>query len=453
MGMTRYGYWRESIFWTKHIDLKMNRPAATILFGILTTILLLENKSDSQADNLTNSQSNTPALKMKQSLVPPRPQVRSGIKPTVIAGSRDFGGKFFGRPPDPTRTHHYYIAAENATWDYSPQGQDPICGIAPATPSLTPRPIHKLRYVRYTDNTFKTKVKEDAGLGILGPVLRGMVGEYLEITLLNRTRQPVSMHPHGVRYDKDSEGAYYLPNPGLGAAVGPGATFTYVWQLDESSGPTESEPSSKGWLYHSHVNGDDESNLGLIGLIIVTDPKRARLDGTPADVDREIATLFMIFDESGSANEAAEHADAPGTSGIGSWVHTQMRREEESMYAINGRTFCNLSGLEMNEGEHVRWYLFTLGSEEDFHTPHWHGETVLEDGKRRTDVVELLPATTKVADMIANNPGTWLFHCHVAEHMQGGMTAQFKIYPKQGLAKKASTQAFFGLAQVSGSSN
>jgi hypothetical protein len=64
--------------------------------------------------------------------------------------------------------------------------------------------------------------------------------------------------------------------------------------------PLPDEPSSKGWLYHSHVTGESEVNLGLVGAIIVTDPKRARPDGTPADVDREFATLFMIFDESGT---------------------------------------------------------------------------------------------------------------------------------------------------------
>src|SRR6185369_15616006 len=115
----------------------------------------------------------------------------------------------------------------------------------------------------------------------------------------NRTTQPLSLHPHGVRYDKDSEGAYYRPGPGRGAAVAAGTKFTYVWHLDADSGPRPDEPSSKGWLYHSHVLGDTETNLGLIVAIIVTDPKRARPDGTPVDVDREFATLFMIFDESG----------------------------------------------------------------------------------------------------------------------------------------------------------
>jgi hypothetical protein len=31
-------------------------------------------------------------------------------------------------------------------------------------------------------------------------------------------------------------------------------------------------------------------------------------------------------------------------------------------------------------------------------------------------------------DMLADNPGTWLFHCHVADHMEAGMMATYTIY-------------------------
>ena len=100
----------------------------------------------------------------------------------------------------------------------------------------------------------------------------------------------------------------------------------------------------------------------------------------------------------------------------------------------------------MNQGERVRWYLFGLGSEEDLHTAHWHGARVIEDGRRRTDVVELMPASMKVADMVADNPGQWLFHCHVSDHMAEGMFARFVIHPKSAPnASRALKDAFFGM--------
>ena len=387
-----------------------------------------------------------------QAVPAPSTAMTNGVPSTVTVATGDTGGKYFGRPPDVARTRRYFIAAEPELWDYAPLGKDPICG-KPLPPTVAAkRRGGRIRYVQYTDETFQAKVMEAPRLGVLGPVLRGTVGDFLSITFLNRGGRPLSMHPHGVKYDKDSEGSYYLPKPGLGAAVGPGAKFTYVWQLDEASGPLPGEPSSKGWLYHSHVEGDEEAEMGLVGFIAVTDPKRARPDGTPADIDREMAALFMFHDESGigaAMREALEY----GTAGMNvpqlTWTQVQEQTELGSRAAINGYIFGNLPGLDMNEGERVRWYLFGLGSREDFHTAHWHGLRVIEDGRRRTDSVELLPASMKVADMLADNPGSWLFHCHVAEHMLEGMFARVTVHPRGAAgASREPAQAFFGLASA-----
>ena len=45
----------------------------------------------------------------------------------------------------------------------------------------------------------------------------------------------------------------------------------------------------------------------------------------------------------------------------------------------------------------------------------------------RTDVANLLPATMLVADMRPDAIGTWLFHCHVADHITAGMQARFEV--------------------------
>jgi hypothetical protein len=52
-------------------------------------------------------------------------------------------------------------------------------------------------------------------------------------------------------------------------------------------------------------------------------------------------------------------------------------------------------------------------------------------------VVSLLPGETKVADQLAENPGTWLVHCHVADHMMEGMFANFAVLPKTAPAPPA----------------
>jgi hypothetical protein len=95
---------------------------------------------------------------------------------------------------------------------------------------------------------------------------------------------------------------------------------------------------------------------------------------------------------------------------------------------MNGYIFSNLPGLVMNEGEHVRWYVAAMGNERDVHTAHWHGKTVTRHG-RTEDVIPLLPAQTETVTMTADNPGTWMFQCHVAEHLVAGMMATYRIRP------------------------
>lgn len=178
------------------------------------------------------------------------------------------------------------------------------------------------------------------------------------------------------------------------------------------SAPTASEGGSKVWFYHSHVDLDQaDIQEGLLGPIIITSPKYANADGTPNDVNKEFVTLFMIFDQS-----------KPGM--------TATQTEGSMKYTINGYIFDNLPGLVMNKGDKVRWYLLDMGGESDLHTPHWHGEDVLNrETNTYTDVMELLPGSMQTVDMLAYNVGTWMYHCHVAEHMAGGMMAMYTINP------------------------
>ena len=88
----------------------------------------------------------------------------------------------------------------------------------------------------------------------------------------------------------------------------------------------------------------------------------------------------------------------------------------------------NLPMMTMKKGERVRWYLFANSNDDDVHTPHWHGQTV-EFMHMRTDMVHLEPMMMVTADMIPDNVGTWLFHCHVNDHLEGGMVALFTVTP------------------------
>ena len=358
----------------------------------------------------------------------------------------------------PGKTRTYFIAAEDTFWNYAPNG-NVLAGMVPGGDADAavwlkrglngePPVFKKAVYREYTDATFKTRkprTPEWEHLGLLGPVIRAEVGDRIEVTLKNTTLFPVSLHPHGVFYDKASEGSRYPDGTSTADqaddAVAPGQAYTYHWDVPERSGPGPGDPSSVVWLYHSHIDSMKETNAGLVGVIIVTRRGMARPDGSPSDVDREFVTYFSIINETVSHYSVVNtRLFAPGSAANMGDKDEKMvmpmmvpgasmfagRPEADMFFGINGYILGNLPGLRMKVGEHVRWYLVALGGESDLHTPHWHGNVVLYEG-HRTDVIELLPASMKVADMVPDSPGIWLYHCHVEDHMMAGMTARYEV--------------------------
>jgi FtsP/CotA-like multicopper oxidase with cupredoxin domain len=307
--------------------------------------------------------------------------------------------------PGYAATREYYVAAESVDWDYAPSRKD-LTHDGPLPEELRDHTLwQKVRFVEYADDQFTQRKPQPEWLGILGPIIRAEVGDRVLVHFYNKADQPYSMHPHGLRYAKHDEGAQYSP-AGRGAQVKPGERHTYTWMADDMSGPGPRDPSSIVWWYHSHVHEPDEIQKGLLGPIIVTAKGKARPDGTPADIDREFVTAYMIFKEQVKSDDGQDKAI--------------------ELFGINGLIFGNLRGLEMRNGELVRWYVLGMGDEQDLHTAHWHGKTVDAYG-RHTDVVELLPASMVTVTMSADNPGTWLYHCHVDEHLRSGMHTRFTI--------------------------
>jgi len=212
------------------------------------------------------------------------------------------------------RVRIYYIAADEVDWTYVPSGgdqaltgkKDDFANDSASRGMLDPNQTtyHKAIFREYTDSTFrvlKPRLDAWAHLGILGPLLRGEVGDTIEVVFRNNAVRRYSLHPHGVFYRKASEGFAYLDGTTgatrLDDAVAPGATYTYTWPVPERAGPADGDGSTAFWLYHSHVDEGRDINAGLIGPIIITRRGMARADGSPKDVDREFVLEFGLFDE------------------------------------------------------------------------------------------------------------------------------------------------------------
>jgi hypothetical protein len=344
-------------------------------------------------------------------------------------------------PPqaEPT-THIYYIAADEVDWNYAPAEMDHMTGkpyddrariFIENGPSQIGKIYKKAVYREYTDASF-TKLKlrgpEWQHLGIVGPLLRGETGDTLKIVFKNNAHFPFSMHPHGVRYDQSSDGLKGIP---------PGDSFTYTWILDPQAAPQAGEPSSKLWLYHSHANERRDVATGLVGGIIVSAKGTVKPDGTPKDVDREFVTIFYTADENQSwyldENISKYISDPNSLKNMGFFAFREIEGERVNVSfaasnlreTINGYIFGNAPGFTMKQGQRIRWYTAAMGG---LHTAHWHANLVALNGKM-TDVVPLLPAEMHTVDMLAENPGMWMLHCHVEGHLAIGMYTHYMVEP------------------------
>ncbi|MGO1278822.1 MAG: multicopper oxidase domain-containing protein, partial [Cellulosimicrobium funkei] len=85
-----------------------------------------------------------------------------------------------------------------------------------------------------------------------GPILEMWEGETLEITLVNTTDKRLSIHPHGVNYDVNSDGSTF--NNSFNE---PGETRTYTWSTVKMARDRGIwMPGSAGyWHYHDHAWG------------------------------------------------------------------------------------------------------------------------------------------------------------------------------------------------------
>jgi manganese oxidase len=362
-------------------------------------------------------------------------------------------------PKHAGKTRTYYVAAEELNWDYAPSGRDEAMGhpfdelekgYTEPGPHHIGRVYKKALYREYTDGSFSTLKARGANeqyLGLLGPVLRGEVGDTIKVVFKNLASRPFSMHPHGVLYQKDSEGADYSDSTGAAdktdGAVPSGSTHTYVWQIPERAGPGPNDPSSVFWLYHSHADELQDIASGLFGVIVVTRRGMALPDGRPKDVEHEFVSMFIALNENESwyleENINAHTADPKGVNraesklitpgGMAGTIAGTGFVDTNIKWTINGYVYGNMPMMTMKQDDRVRWYVATLGDFNNAHTPHWHGNSVLVAGQR-TDVLSIVSAQMVTADMQPDAPGIWLYHCHISDHMLTGMVARYEVKPR-----------------------
>ncbi|XP_058392023.1 hephaestin isoform X9 [Diceros bicornis minor] len=339
-------------------------------------------------------------------------------------------------------TRVYYLGVRDVQWNYAPKGRNGITNqpldsdivassFLKSDKNRIGSSYKKTIYKEYKDGSYMDEMAQPAWLGFLGPVLQAEVGDVILIHLKNFATRPYTIHPHGVFYEKDSEGSLY-PDGSSGQlkaddSVPPGGSHIYNWTIPEGHAPTDADPACLTWIYHSHVDAPRDIATGLIGPLITC--KRGTLDGNSIprrqDVDNNFFLLFSVIDENLSWHideNIFTYCSDPASVD----KEDEAFQESNRMHAINGFVFGNVPDLSMCAQKRVAWHLFGMGNEVDVHTAFFHGQMLTIRG-HRTDVAHIFPATFVTAEMVPQEPGTWLISCQVNSHLQDGMQALYKV--------------------------
>lgn len=90
-----------------------------------------------------------------------------------------------------------------------------------------------------------------------------------------------------------------------------------------------------------------------------------------------------------------------------------------------GYLYCNGPSFNATTGEKVRFYVSSLGTEADLHTP----SSSLQWTQRghRSSALLNLPGQMQTADIVPRAAGEFYLQCRTAEHVDAGMIAKLRV--------------------------
>jgi hypothetical protein len=250
---------------------------------------------------------------------------------------------------------------------------------------LTTRPVRWpiLEEIKVTAWTYNGTVP--------GPLIRVTEGDRVRVLLKNALPEPTSIHWHGIPVPNAMDGVPPYTQP----AIEPGQIFTYEFTA----------PAAGTFMYHSHVETDKQIMVGLYGPFIV-DPKEPPAKAPDVDV------MWMLSEwRVGSDGET--------------YPAMPMAGSEPNYFTINGKSFPNTAPIVVQQGDRVRIRLANVG--QFTHPMHLHGmnfRIVAYDGVPLPPEQQIVRNTVPVnpgevidIEFVADNSGTWVFHCHIPHHV------------------------------------
>lgn len=231
-----------------------------------------------------------------------------------------------------------------------------------------------------------------------GPTIEAVQGDRIRIYVTNKLPESTSVHWHGLIVPSGMDGVGGLSHP----PIKPGETYIYEFTLLQHG----------TYMYHSHQDSMIQEAMGMTGLFIIHPRQK---EG--AQVDRDFAIMLH------------EWRIDPDTS-----RPNPLEMTDFNVLTMNGKTYPATDPLIIKQGQRVRIRFGNL-STQDHHPIHFHGlefHITAEDGiavpvaaQRKASTVLVAVGQTRDIEFVADNPGDWIFHCHMLHHMMNQMGHNF----------------------------
>jgi hypothetical protein len=256
----------------------------------------------------------------------------------------------------------------------------------------------KVKVFRLVAQVFKQQIAPNKTIDVWGfngsapgPTFQVTQGDHVRVIFENQLPEPCSIHWHGFEDRIQFDGM-----PGISQApVRPGESFVYEFDIHQAG----------TYFYHSHMAMQEMA--GMLGAFIMH-PREAY---TP-HCDKDFVLHFQEY-------AVLANNTVPNT-----------MKMEFNWLVINGKAGPAATPLIVRQGDRVRLRFINLGM--DHHPIHLHGHTFHVTGTEggRIQPSAWWPGNTALVgvgqardvELVANNPGDWMLHCHMPHHMMNQMS-------------------------------
>ncbi|MGB0114884.1 MAG: multicopper oxidase domain-containing protein [Ilumatobacteraceae bacterium] len=234
-----------------------------------------------------------------------------------------------------------------------------------------------------------------------GPMIKVDVGDNVRVILHNETPMGTDIHWHGVHTPNDQDGVA----PYTQDVVSSGDSYTYEFVADDPA----------IGMYHAHMHGQTSVVNGMFASFIIGEnpiPRGQTISGVtiPEDLVPDVEMPMILNDA--------------GVIGL----------------TLNGKSFPATEPLIVDEGDWVAVNYYNEGL--TAHPMHLHQfpqlvyakDGIPLDEPYFADTINIAPGERYSVLFHAEDPGTWVWHCHILTHVESedgmfGMVTALVVNP------------------------